>query len=205
MAESLYGGKKKSITPTEQLTAFADGLASVFKESNRVLTPGGLMVFSYSHNQPQAWIALAYALARANFAVTAVFPVRSEGQSQFHSYEGSLKWDAVFCCRKAHRNPKRSTTHRLPPNLDANLKDVRLWQKALKDSDLDFSSADARSLALALQAKELCNRMPPRGELRTFEPWKAAAQPIFLRTTKQVRDYEESQNQNTKAKPRSTS
>lgn len=204
MAESLYGGKKKSTTPTEQLTAFADGLASVFKECNRVLTSGGLMVFSYSHNQPQAWIALAYGLARANFAVTAVFPVRSEGQSQFHSYEGSLKWDAVFCCRKARRKPKRSTTHRPAPKLDADLKEVRLWQQAIKDSALDFSSADARSLALALQAKELCNRMPPRGGLLTFEPWKAAAQTIFLRTTKQVRDYEESQNQNTKVKPRRT-
>ena len=61
MAESLYGGKN-STSPAEQLTAFADGLASVFAECGRVLARGGMMVFSYSHNQLQAWAALAYAL-----------------------------------------------------------------------------------------------------------------------------------------------
>jgi hypothetical protein len=192
MAESLYGGKN-STSPAEQLKAFAEGLSSVFAECNRVLTRGGIMVFSYSHNQAQAWIALAYALAQGNFAVTSVFPVRSEGQSQFHSFDGNLKWDAVFCCRKARRNPKRLAAYRPAPDLDPDLELVRGWQRDLKASGLDFSTADARSLAFALQTKELCNRLAPRGNLRTFDAWRAAAQAMFLRTSKQVRDYEEEQ------------
>ncbi len=90
------------------------------------------MVFSYSHNQIQAWIALAYALARANFAVTSVFPVRSEGQSQFHSYEGSLKWDAVFCCRPARRKQRTRRFHRPPPNLAPDLSQVKFWGRLFK-------------------------------------------------------------------------
>jgi adenine-specific DNA methylase len=203
MAESLYGGKNSS-SPAEQLTAFADGLASVFAECRRVLAPGGMMVFSYSHNQLQAWAALAYALAKANFAVTAVFPVRSEGQSQFHSDVGNLKWDAVFCCRKARRKPKHARRQRTLDHLEADLSDVRNWQKALKSSGLDFSGADARSLAFALQAKELCNRMPPHGDIQEFEPWKSAAQVLFLRTGKCTRDYEQSPKQTKKAKRRRT-
>lgn len=199
MAESLYGGKN-STSPAEQLTAFADGLSSVFVECKRVLTPGGMMVLSYSHNQVQAWIALAYALARANFAVTAVFPVRSEGQSRFHSYEGSLKWDAVFCCRPARRKQKRLAVDRPPSHLDPDFEKLWLWREALKTSDLDFSNADARSMAFALQAKELCNRLAPKRGLRTFEAWRTAAQPIFLRTSKHLRDYEESEKQTTRAR-----
>lgn len=193
MGESLYGGKN-SKSPAQQLTGFADGLAAVFAECHRVLALGGIMVFSYSHNQIQAWTALSYALSKANFAVTAVFPVRSEGQSQFHSDEGNLKWDAVFCCRKAKRKTTR-LRRTSPDRLIADLSDVRNWQKVITVSGLDFSSADARSLAFALQAKELCNRMPPRAEIRDFETWKAAALNVFLRTGKQLRNYEQSQKQ----------
>ncbi len=196
MGESLYGGKN-SKSPALQLAGFAEGLADVFAECRRVLARGGIMVFSYSHNQLQAWTALAYALSKANFAVTAVFPVRSEGQSQFHSDEGNLKWDAVFCCRKAKR--KKARQRRLSPDrLVADLADVRDWQKAITTSNLDFSSADARSLAFALQAKELCNRMPPRGEIQAFEAWKVTALNLFLRTSKNIRDYEQSQKQGSK-------
>ncbi len=79
---------------------FVHGLSRVFVECNRVLKDEGLLVFTFHHNSPKAWIALANAIVDGRFYVSNVFPVRSEGQSRFHSSAGNIKWDAVFCCRK---------------------------------------------------------------------------------------------------------
>ena len=58
------------------------------------------MVFTYQHKSPVAWNALGDALARSGLKCTTVLPLRGEGQGGLHSYDGTIKWDAVFVCRK---------------------------------------------------------------------------------------------------------
>ena len=54
------------------------------------------MVFTHHHRSAEAWGTLGHAMISAGFRVLDVFPVRSEGQSGFHSYGGSIKWDSVM-------------------------------------------------------------------------------------------------------------
>ena len=79
--------------------AYAQSLAGILRECRRVLRADGLCVFTYHHSSPRAWSALARAVVRSGLRVTAVVPSRGEGQGGLHSYEGTIKWDAVLVCR----------------------------------------------------------------------------------------------------------
>src|SRR3989442_10471083 len=98
MLEALYVNPKarNHVLARER---FTNGLTNVFKECKRVVKPTGLLVFSYHHVSYEAWHSLAVALVESRFRATNVTPLRSEGKSGFHSFEGSLKWDAIIVCR----------------------------------------------------------------------------------------------------------
>jgi adenine-specific DNA methylase len=137
---------------------FTRGLTRVMKECHRVLKDDGLMVFTFHHRTEAAWSALGDALIGADFMVTNVFPVRSEGTSQFHSSEGNLKWDAVFCCRK-----RAGTPYRVIEGVRESIK-VRVidWRKRL--SKLGFAKYDRRNLQRALLTMYRCNGGTYSGE-----------------------------------------
>lgn len=80
--------------------AYRDRLQGIFCECYRVLKQTGVLVFTYHHKSPIAWEALGNALARSGLKCTTVLPLRGEGQGGLHSYNGTIKWDAVFVCRK---------------------------------------------------------------------------------------------------------
>jgi adenine-specific DNA methylase len=136
---------------------FAKGLKQIFAECARVLKSSGLFVFTFHHRDPRAWTALGGALASAKFVVTNVFPVRSEGESRFHSSEGNLKWDAVFCCRKVS---VVSLLYRPTPRGDAEIKrhaDMLLqrWRLRLRSAGLRIGKADQQSLLFAFALRIL--------------------------------------------------
>ena len=79
---------------------YARTLSEILRECQRVLTLKGLCVFTYHHTALRAWYALAHALANSGLRTTSVVPSRGEGQGGLHSYEGTIKWDAVLVCRK---------------------------------------------------------------------------------------------------------
>lgn len=83
-------------------------LRRIFSECCRVLKKDGIMVFTYHHKSPVAWGALGDALARSGLKCTTVLPLRGEGQGGLHSYSGTIKWDAVFVCRKNRKVPLAS-------------------------------------------------------------------------------------------------
>ncbi|MBG0768308.1 DNA methyltransferase [Methanococcus maripaludis] len=75
-------------------------LKEIFKECHRVLAMNGLMIFSYHHNKEEAWLAMGDAIKQAGFIVTNILPLRSEGSSAYHSFEGNIKWDSIVILRK---------------------------------------------------------------------------------------------------------
>jgi putative DNA methylase len=85
----------------QSVVVYRDRLQRIFCECHRVLKQDGIMVFTYHHKSPVAWCALGEVLARSGLKCTAVLPLRGEGQGGLHSYEGTIKWDAVFVCRKS--------------------------------------------------------------------------------------------------------
>lgn len=90
----------------ESIDDYQTRLTQIFKECHRVLKVNGICVFTYHHKAISAWLAVGVALARSGFSCSSVLPLRGEGKGGLHSYNGTIKWDAVFVCRK--------TT---PPNL----------------------------------------------------------------------------------------
>jgi len=85
----------------QSVAVYRDRLQRIFCECHRVLKQDGILVFTYHHKSPVAWCALGEVLARSGLKCTAVLPLRGEGQGGLHSYEGTIKWDAVFVCRKS--------------------------------------------------------------------------------------------------------
>lgn len=81
-------------------TAFRRGLADCFIQMRRVLKEGGRLVFSYQHSTPDAWDALAYALAKGGWQPIQVFPMLGNSAAGPHRHEGTIAWDAVTVCRK---------------------------------------------------------------------------------------------------------
>ncbi len=84
----------------ESVEVYRSRLSRIFGECRRVLKKDGIMVFTYHHKSPVAWAALGDALARSGLKCATVLPLRGEGRGGLHSYQGTIKWDAVFVCRK---------------------------------------------------------------------------------------------------------
>lgn len=113
IAEGVYRAPGRSAPLSENLAivdrsdssvaTYTHTLASIFAECNRVLHPDGLMVFTYHHKAPEAWVAVGMALAHSGLQCTSVIPMRGEGDGGLHSKNGTIKWDAVLVCRKSGR------------------------------------------------------------------------------------------------------
>jgi adenine-specific DNA methylase len=118
IVESSYSDLEKSSPMSENLavtnhsvaaiTDYQSKLQNIFKECYRVLKDNGLLVFTYHHKSAIAWCKLGESLIRSGFKCTAVIPLRGEGNGGFHSYSGTIKWDAVFVCRKGVINEQES-------------------------------------------------------------------------------------------------
>jgi len=89
----------------ESIDEYQKRLKQIFSECHRVLTVNGICVFTYHHKAISAWLAVGKALVMSGFTCTSVLPLRGEGKGGLHSYNGTIKWDAVFVCRKG-RAPK---------------------------------------------------------------------------------------------------
>jgi adenine-specific DNA methylase len=150
--ESLYVNPHAKNMDLEQ-RRFIDGMTNVFRECRRVLKFNGLMAFTYHHISNAAWETLCHALCDAGLYVVKVIPVRSEGKSGFHSYGGSLKWDAVIMCRVRLSHTRIVGSSR--PGKVLRWAGTRLRRWASRAQALEMSDADRESLLKALACARL--------------------------------------------------
>jgi putative DNA methylase len=87
----------------ESIERYVADLSLVLRECHRVLKLDGVCVFTYHHRSTRAWKALGKSLAASGLVCTKVIPLRGEGQGGLHTYVETIKWDAVFVCRKTIR------------------------------------------------------------------------------------------------------
>ena len=84
------------------LTGFTDGLSAVFCSYAAALKPGAPFVFSFHHNDPQAYVPVVVALLDAGLICTAVLPAAAEMAASLHiARTSSSVLDSVFVCRNA--------------------------------------------------------------------------------------------------------
>jgi adenine-specific DNA methylase len=138
---------KENLAITDRSGASVEGYAArllaILCECHRVLKQDGLCVFTYHHRSARAWGALGRALVGSGLKPTAVLPSRGEGQGGLHSYDGTIKWDAVLVCRKGAR-PEGL------PSLVVSLGDI---QRAASVAT-EFAARFSRTLRIGFRAPD---------------------------------------------------
>jgi adenine-specific DNA methylase len=103
---------------------FVDSLANVFSECHRVLKSDGEMVFTYHHNQNEAWSVILEALIQSGFTVTGAYPVQSEMPNNPHISElDNAEYDILIYANK-ERAEEEITLTELRQNLFFELQDM---------------------------------------------------------------------------------
>jgi hypothetical protein len=156
ISQSLFARRKSALEHARYLM----GLTQVMQECARVLKRSGILAFTFHHREPAAWHALASAIANAGFSVTGVSPVRAEGVSGFHSYEGTPKWDSVITCRLTRRVSGSSGAD-LARIVEKVGRIEKGWFGYLKKASIRLSSSDRSSLASSLALREGVNASLP--------------------------------------------
>ncbi len=122
---------------------FTEGLASVFRNMSQALKPGAPLVFTYHHNDLQAYLPVAVAILDAGLVCSATLPAPAEMGASIHiSGTQSSIVDTVFVCR-AHGVVDKRILAETPEDVAAL---VRQDLDALAWGGVKTSEGDARCL-----------------------------------------------------------
>jgi adenine-specific DNA methylase len=103
---------------------FVESLANVFSECHRVLKQDGEMVFTYHHNENEAWSVILEALIRSGFTITGAYPVQSEMPNNPHISElDNAEYDILVYANKEQADEEITLTE-LRQNLFFELQDM---------------------------------------------------------------------------------
>ncbi len=81
--------------------AYEDGMARVFENCCRALTPEGRLVIVFAHKHPDAWETLVSAIIRAGFIVTGSWPIETEQASRTRALSSAALASSVWLvCKK---------------------------------------------------------------------------------------------------------
>lgn len=106
-------------------------LTQCWRESHRLLKPGGILAFTFHHSEDEPWVAVLESLFDAGFYLEATYPVRSDetkGDGEFGSK--TIEYDIIHVCRKRTEEPKPVSWGRMRREVMA---DVRQLQSMLEN------------------------------------------------------------------------
>ena len=77
-------------------------LTNCWLETYRILKPGGILAFTFHHDDDEAWVAVLESLFDAGYYLEATYPVRSDETKGEKASFGSQKieYDIIHVCRK---------------------------------------------------------------------------------------------------------
>ena len=132
------------------LDHFTKGLSQVFCHYAAALKQDAPFVFTYHHNDPEAYVPLVVAILDAGLDCSATLPVPAEMGASLHiAKSNSSVLDSVFVCRKR------------PTGVDD--KSVEEWVRrdveALTAAGLKISKGDIRCLTTGHVARTVINRL----------------------------------------------
>lgn len=81
---------------------FAQSLGRVLKESFRILKTQGLLIFSFHHSNPLAWVSIYQSIIESGFSIVASHPIKAEmavGTPKTAS-KSPINIDAIIVCKK---------------------------------------------------------------------------------------------------------
>jgi putative DNA methylase len=118
---------------------FSRQLGNVFAECFRVLKKQGLMVFSFHHSKPAAWLAIYQAITTAQFTIVAAHPVKAEMSvsKTKAATHNPINLDAIIVCKKEVRQQK------------SDRGDSLVWENALKRSQTYYDRLEKAGRTLS--------------------------------------------------------
>jgi len=112
----------KKIGKTEE--AYINALTNVFRESRRVLTDDGLLVFTYHHTSPETWATILKAVLDSGFYIVATYPIYSEMSVSTHIRgKEAREFDTVIVARKRLTPLEPITWEKLKDEIYVNARD----------------------------------------------------------------------------------
>ncbi len=147
MIESLVGRR----SDPETIQRYTAGLSDAFAEMARVLKPAGVVMFSYRHFLPDAWLALANAIAPHPLSVARVLPLPGEAGGGLHTHKGTGLWDAVFVLRRTMgaASSGKGPVHITDEDVAAAEAVAATWAIRLKKAPVAFTDTDRVTLRRA--------------------------------------------------------
>lgn len=122
---------------------YSQTLSAAWAEAGRLLKDGGIMAFTFHHNEDQAWIDILKALFDAGYVLVATYPIRSDETKGDSGAFGSRKieYDIIHVCRKRIEAPEPVSWARMRrwvKDESVRLKDLleHTHGKTLPESDL---------------------------------------------------------------------
>lgn len=132
------------------LDNFTDGLSAIFSRYAAALKADAPFVFTYHHNDPEAYVPLVVAILDAGLDCAATLPAPAEMAASLHiAGANSSVLDSVFVCRRKALRLARTTIH------DDLAKDV----KALEKSGMNLRDGDLRCLKAGHIARRAVNAL----------------------------------------------
>ncbi len=137
------------------LEHFTIGLSKIFCHYAAALKPGAPFVFTFHHNDPNAYIPIVVAVLDSGLDCTAALPVPAEMGASLHiARTKSSVLDSVFVCRKVKVGVESETVQdRLRSDL-----------LALEKAGLRVTEGDIRCLLAGHIARTAINRLRPGWE-----------------------------------------
>lgn len=106
-------------------------LTNCWRESYRVLKPGGVLAFTFHHSEDEPWVAVLESLFDAGYYLEATYPIRSDetkGDGEFGAK--TIEYDIIHVCRKRTDEPMPVSWGRMRREVMA---DVRQLQAMLEN------------------------------------------------------------------------
>ncbi len=137
-------------TMGRRLDDFTRGLSRIFQHYARALKPGAPVVFTFHHNDLEAYVPLVVAILDARLDCTATLPAPAEMGASLHiARTKSSVFDSVFICRQV------TVGQESVPITDRV--DEDLW--ALRSAGLLVTEGDIRCIRAGHMARIAINRL----------------------------------------------
>lgn len=133
-----------NITMERGLEHFLEGMSKVFQNMAQALKPGAPFIFTYHHNDIDAYLPLAAALLDAGLVCSASLPCPGEMGASIHiNGTGSSIIDTVFVCRSTGVVQRRS----IAANSEEIASLVHSDLMKLESGGVKYSQGDLRCIA----------------------------------------------------------